>query len=209
MATEPTPSTPKAVLFDMDGVLIDSFGAWRRVVDETRVHFGLPLLTDPEFAAGWGQGLDEDVRLWFVGRTKDEVGAQFHARFPDHVHAITVIDGARALLTELAAMGVRRACVTNTPAVLAADILARTGLAPLLEFTIGGDEVPHSKPAPDLLYAALDRLACGVGDAWFVGDTHNDSRAADAAGMQMLGFRQDAGLRVDAHGDILALVRRS
>ena len=41
-----------AVIFDMDGVLIDSYGAWRRVVDETRLHFGFPELTDAQFAAG-------------------------------------------------------------------------------------------------------------------------------------------------------------
>ncbi|MHC5020409.1 MAG: HAD family hydrolase [Planctomycetota bacterium] len=204
--TEPA-GAPRAVLFDMDGVLIDSYGAWRRVVDETRLHFGFPELTDQQFAAGWGQGLEEDVRLWFQGHTKDEVGHQFHERFPDHVDAITVIEGAHAALETLRDWGVQRACVTNTPAKLAADILQRTELTPLLEFTIGGDEVPHAKPAPDLLHAALERLALAPSDAWFVGDTHNDSRAAEAAGMKMIGFRQDAGTRVEAHSDLITLVR--
>jgi len=201
------PLAPKAVLFDMDGVLIDSYGAWREVVDETREYFGLAPLTDDQFAAGWGQGLDEDVRVWFQGRTKDEVGGQFHERFPAHVDAITVIEGAHAALEELRRWGVQRACVTNTPAKLAADILGRTELTPLLEFTIGGDEVPAAKPAPDLLYAALERLSLTPSDAWFVGDTHNDSSAAETAGMRMIGFRQDAGTRVDDHAAILALVR--
>lgn len=198
---------PQAVLFDMDGVLIDSYGAWRRVVDETRVHFGFPLLADDEFAAGWGQGMDADVALWFGGRTSAEIGEFYHQRFPHHVDAIGAIEGAHALLESLTELGVRRACVTNTPATLAATILDRTGLTPLLEFTIGGDEVPESKPAPDLLYAALERMQLRTGDAWFVGDTHNDSRAAEAAQMRMVGFRQDAGTRVDAHDQILALVR--
>ncbi len=207
MATPPVSGSPRALLFDMDGVLIDSYGAWRRVVDETRVQFGLPLLTDPEFAAGWGQGMDADVALWFAGRSSQEVGDFYHERFPFHVEAIEAIDGAHALLESLAELGVRRACVTNTPATLAATILDRTGLSSLLEFTIGGDEVPQSKPAPDLLFAALARMGLAVPDAWFVGDTHNDSRAAEAAAMRMLGFRQDAGTRVDGHDEILALVR--
>ena len=57
----------RAVLFDMDGVLIDSYGAWRRVVDDARERFGRPPLDDDEFAGGWGQGLDADVVRWFTG----------------------------------------------------------------------------------------------------------------------------------------------
>ena len=44
----------RAVLFDMDGVLVDSYAAWRGVVDDTRVHFGHRPLTESEFASGLG-----------------------------------------------------------------------------------------------------------------------------------------------------------
>lgn len=192
----------RAVLFDMDGVLIDSYGAWRHVVDDARRHFGLRPLSDAEFAAGWGQGLDADVVRWFAGVSQAELARVYEDRFPHHVDAVVAMEGAAALLAALRAADLRCACVTNSTGALARSILARVGLASALDPILGGDEVARPKPAPDLLHAALARLRCEVAEVVFVGDTGNDAAAAAAAGVRLIGFRQRAGIEIGALAEV-------
>jgi phosphoglycolate phosphatase/pyrophosphatase PpaX len=199
----------KAVLFDMDGVLVDSYAAWNAVVNELRTIFGLPHLTPEEFDAGWGQGLDADLRTWFLGRGREEVARLYDERFVHHLHAITAMPEAREILDTLVANGLRLACVTNTREYLAQRILADHDLAAPFEVVLGGDQVPRPKPAPDLLLAALDALNCTPSEAFFVGDTGNDVAAAGAAKVELIGFRQEAGIPVAELREILDIVAGS
>jgi HAD superfamily hydrolase (TIGR01509 family) len=198
----------RAVLFDMDGVLIDSYAAWRRVVDAARLHYGLSALDDQQFARGWGQGLDADVVHWFRGRTQAELAALYEALFPAHLDAVVAMEGAAELLATLRARGLRCACVTNSAGGLARDILGRLALAPALDPILGGDEVARPKPAPDLVLEALSRLGCAADEVVFVGDTGNDAAAAVGAGVRLVGFRQEAGIPVRHLHEVAALCER-
>lgn len=199
----------KAVLFDMDGVLVDSYRAWNAVVNELREAFGLPQLTAQEFDAGWGQGLDADLRTWFLGCTREEVARLYDERFVHHLDAITTMPGAGELLTALRAAGLRLACVTNTPHGLARQILGDHDLAHFFAVILGGDQVPRPKPAPDLILAALEALGCPAKEACFVGDTANDVAAAEAAGVELIGFRQQAGIQVTDLHEVFEVVAGS
>ncbi|MHC4993406.1 MAG: HAD family hydrolase, partial [Planctomycetota bacterium] len=191
------------------GVLVDSYAAWNAVVNELRTIFDLPHLTPQEFDAGWGQGLDADLKTWFRGRTREEVARLYDERFVHHLQAITTMPGARELLDALVAEDLRLACVTNTRDYLARQILEDHELAGFFEVVLGGDQVPRPKPAPDLLLAALRALDCPASDAFFVGDTGNDAAAASAAGVRLIGFRQKAGIQVSELHQILAVVTGS
>ena len=63
----------RAYLFDLDGVLIDSYAVWHAVLDATAREFGREALTDQQFADSWGQGIEEDVRKFYPGRSLAEV----------------------------------------------------------------------------------------------------------------------------------------
>jgi phosphoglycolate phosphatase len=78
--------------------------------------------------------------------------------------------------------GLRLACVTNKPREFTLPLLERMGLTAHLDAIVGGDEVPHRKPHPALLFEACARLGVPVASAWMIGDSENDLLAAHAAG---------------------------
>ena len=71
----------RAVLWDLDGVLVDSYEVWFHLLNHTARAFGAPPISRAQFAGGWGQGIELDVQLFFPERTVPEVEAFYHAHF--------------------------------------------------------------------------------------------------------------------------------
>jgi len=176
------------VLFDLDGVLVDTYEAWYALVRATAKHFGAPAVTRPAFDATWGQSVEDDTRLLVPGPTMEAVSAHYHAHFRDHVAAVAANPESRRTLDALRARGIATACVTNSPAPLVREILAAAGLAGCLDTIVAAGDVPHPKPAPDMVLAACRRLAVRTADSVLVGDSHFDEEAARAAEVRFVLF---------------------
>ena len=73
----------KAILFDMDGVLVDSFEAWAKLVDATARHFGYPSVGREEFLNVYGQSTELDVAKFFPGSTVLEIDNYYEVHFED------------------------------------------------------------------------------------------------------------------------------
>src|SRR5262245_15863054 len=67
----------RAVLFDLDGVLIDSYEAWFHVVNQAAKALGASAVTRERFQSVWGQGISADVKNLYPGRTREEVAAAY------------------------------------------------------------------------------------------------------------------------------------
>jgi HAD superfamily hydrolase (TIGR01509 family) len=182
---------PRAVLFDMDGVLLHSYDAWMGLVRAAGRDLAGIEITPEEFASTWGQGVAADVERFFRASTEAEVARYYETHFEEHAGGLRVDPEAAPLLEALRARGVPTAVVTNTPVALARRILAAAGLAP--GEVIGADEVPRAKPAPDIVLEACRRLAVAPAAALVVGDSAFDREAAAAAGAAFLGVGQAGG----------------
>ena len=198
-------STLRAVLFDMDGVLVDSFEAWLRLMNATARRFGRPPVGREQFRAVYGQPTEEDVRVFFPGRTVAEVEAFYDAHFGDHAEHVEANPDAPAVLAALRRMGVGVGVVTNTPSPLARRILEGLGLAP--DALVGGSDVPAAKPAPDMVLRACGLLGAAPADALVVGDSDYDRRAAAAAGVRFAGLGIDGDVRLARLSDVIDMVR--
>lgn len=187
----PAPRTPRAfdaVLFDLDGVLVDSFEVWLEVVNRTAERFGRPPVTRERLASIFGQGIADDMRNLYPGRTRAEILAAYDDAMPRSLARITVNPEAASTLDGLGARGVKRAVVTNSQPSIAADVLRLAGLTGHVELWAGAGDGLREKPAPDLLLHALGRLGVPAGRALMVGDTDYDERAANAAGTRFLRY---------------------
>jgi phosphoglycolate phosphatase/AHBA synthesis associated protein len=196
-------ATTRAVLFDLDGVLVDSFEVWFAVVRETLEAFGHPPLSRARMEAIFGQGISADVMNLYPGRAAGEVRAAYEAALPRHADRMTVNPEARAVLEALGRRGIGRAVVTNTQSSLAGGVLERARLDDVVDAVSALGGSLREKPHPDLLLDALARLSVPPARARMVGDTHYDEMAAHAAGVPFLLFEiRRGGSLLAALGDL-------
>ena len=179
--------SPQAVLFDLDGVLIDSRRAWHQTIDSVARSSGHPAVSWERFASTFGQGVEADRDSFFPRLAVDEVNRRYEQTFASHLDAVALMPGAIELLDQLADKKIRRAVVTNTPLALAQAVLARKGIATRVETLAAAGEADE-KPSPALIELALARLGLACGEVVYVGDSASDQGAARSAGVLLVGF---------------------
>jgi HAD superfamily hydrolase (TIGR01509 family) len=200
------PRSVAGLLFDLDGVLVNSFQAWHEVLNRALAERGLPPVGDAQMRAGWGQGIQEDSVRYFGGEDVGALARTFDRLFPDCIDRVVAMPGAATALERLGRGRVRMAVVTNTPRELAGRILAGTGLAGHFRAVAGGDEVPAGKPDPALVRLGAARLEVPLAACLFIGDTAVDVEAGRRAPCRTVGFRIDADLRIEELGELVRLI---
>lgn len=189
-----------AVLFDLDGVLIDSRDAWYHLLCAAAKAFGHPALARDAFDASFGQGVEADSEQFFGGTSPAELEAFFDAHFLDHARHVLVDPEATPVLNALAFRGIGHAVVTNTTSALARETVRGAGLEP--DLVVGASDAPE-KPAPDMLWLACEKLGIGPADAWMVGDSRFDREAARAAGIHFVGYGIEGDRRIERLVDLI------
>jgi phosphoglycolate phosphatase len=179
----------RTVLFDLDGTLIDHFAAIHRCHAYAMRKLGLPEPTLAQVRAAVGGGLDEAIAR-LAGR--EHVAAALPL-FIEHWNAtnlddVALLPGARELLAELNAAGVRCAVLTNKRGYAAREVCTHLGLDPLLAGVFGAGDVAWIKPDPRFTAHALAaRSAARPGTTALVGDSPYDLAAAQNAGLGFIG----------------------
>lgn len=196
---------PKAILFDLDGVLIDSYRLWFHLLNHTARELGYPPISDEMYRASWGQSTTADRDTFFQGHNVEEIEAFYDAHYFEHLEHLDVPEEVPSLFEQLRELGLKSAVVTNTQSSLAREIVKRAGATP--DVVVGGSDVARGKPAPDMLFLAAELLDVPIGSTWMVGDSRYDSEAARAAEVFFVGVGGIRGdLRVTRVGEVLDLL---
>lgn len=182
---------PSAVLFDLDGTLLDTAPDLARALNAVRADDGLGPLPYADIRAQVSNGSYALTRLGF---DYDDSSAEFEARRQALLHAYhehialesRLFDGMQAVLEALERKCLPWGIVTNKPAWLTTPLVAATELDRRAQCVISGDTTTHAKPHPAPLLAAADALALPPGDCLYVGDAARDIAAARAADMPVL-----------------------
>lgn len=182
-----------AVLFDLDGTLVDTPSGIVRVFEQVLAEDGR-VATDADIRATVGRPLDASFGVLLDLPVDAAVVARAVTRFRD-LFRTTVVPGARelvfpgvpGLLAGLRAAGHQLAIVTSKVETSAREILTSAGLMDEFDVIVCHGMAPLGKPNPDLALLAADRLGRAPGECLVVGDSVDDVRMAVAAGMPAIG----------------------
>jgi N-acetyl-D-muramate 6-phosphate phosphatase len=178
----------QAVLFDLDGTLIDSAPDLGAAADQMRVARGLPSLPLEAYRPMAGAGARGMLEIAFgLAPTDEAFPALRDEFFLNYERALdvrtTVFDGVPALIDGLRAQGLAWGVVTNKSKRFTEPITRQMPLFASAGVVISGDTTPHAKPHPEPLLEAARRLGVQPARCLYVGDDHRDIVAGLAAGM--------------------------
>jgi HAD superfamily hydrolase (TIGR01509 family) len=183
-----------AVLFDVDGTLIDSndlhAAAWR----EAFLHFGVDLPHDVirgQIGKGGDNLMPALLPAELVERSQEEIDEYRSDLFKrDYLPRVVPFPGVRDLFERLRSDGKRIVLASSAKAEEVHYHLGVIGAGDLVEATTSSDDVAHSKPDPDIFAAALAKVApLSAHQVVVVGDTPYDCEAAAKLGIRSIGFR--------------------
>jgi len=181
----------KAVIFDWDGVVIDSSTQHERSWEILAQEISKPL-PDGHFLLGFGKKnaliipeilgwATDPAAITALSNRKEEIYRELV-----QASGVHVLPGARELLTALRAAGIPRSIGSSTPRSNLDAILPVTGLADLFDAIACGDDVTHGKPSPDIFLLAAQKLHMPPADCLVIEDAHVGLEAARRAGMATL-----------------------
>ncbi len=180
-----------AVLFDLDGTLIDSAPDLAGVANEMRLARGLmamPYGALRPFAGSGARGMLAAALQTLPGQSAfDALRDEFHRRYEQRMLQETALfDAIVPVLDALERRGLPWGIVTNKALRFAEPMARALGLLPRAAALVGGDSTPHLKPHPQPLLEAARRLGLPPQECVYVGDDPRDMRASRAAAMGAL-----------------------
>jgi phosphoglycolate phosphatase len=184
-------ATRRALLFDLDGTLVDSVPDLRAAVNQALAGLGYASLSEEEVRGYVGDGarvlLARALGRSMVGHEDpalvDKAWGPFMAAYESQLCVRSQLyPGVAETLRRLHGKGYRLGVVTNKPARFVAPLLKQLGVLDCFEVCVGGDSLPHRKPDPAPLLHAMAALEATAESTTMVGDSLNDIRAGQAAG---------------------------
>jgi len=189
--------TVDAVMFDLDGTLIDSVPIYYEIIDIVFAELEVPAVSreilleamdDGDF--NWDCVLPDHMK-----KHKNELSEKARVIIDEIAPAmfhnqVKLIPGTDVIFKEISATGIKIGLVTSTPAQrMAVKMipLSNAGLVHLLEVIVTADDVRHKKPSAEPLIQCSEKLGVTLKKCVYVGDTRVDIRAGKAAGMKAVG----------------------
>lgn len=190
MSTTPNgfPTTLKAVIFDLDGTLVDTADEFIPVVQRLRAEHGREEMDPERIRASVSNGARALVSL---GLNMEEEEPEFESKrlrllelYSEVLGTVALpYPGIKSLLTHLQSRGVRWGICTNKPRAYTAPLLERLNIQPPPGSVVCPDDIVNRKPHPESLYRNCLELQCAPHESIYIGDHLRDIEAGRRAGM--------------------------
>jgi len=201
----------KAILFDLDGTLVNSAPDLAAAVNATMLELGRSEYPLDQVIQWVGNGSKTLLKRALTGKFDGEPNSQelmaalplFFKHYEANLStASQIYDGVLPALNALQTAGIQMACVTNKPIAFTHPVLQAFELDGFMPVAVGGDSLPQLKPSPEPLLFACEQLGLDLNTisetVLMVGDSSSDIKAAKAAGVQSVavdyGYSQGVNL---------------
>jgi len=198
----------RAVLFDLDGTLVDTAPGLAAAVNDTLAALGLPQVDLTQVRQWIGNGMPRLLKRALAQDMTAEPDEAlyacawplFLAAYDRHLDAGSILyPGAATTLARLAAQGIVLGCVTNKLERFTHPILQHLGISDYFGVVVGGDTLAARKPDPAPVCHALAQLGTPPEQALLVGDSATDVQAGRAAGCLVICVRYGYNHGLDLH----------
>jgi HAD superfamily hydrolase (TIGR01509 family) len=200
----------RAVIFDLDGTLIDSLGVWAEVDRKCLERHGVPPTPDYTLAVSsmsFRESAEYTIRRYGFPETPEELMAEWMRMVEDeYAHHITLKPFVREYLSFLKRKGAKLAVATASPPRLYGPVLKNNGVYGCFDAFACVEEVERGKGFPDVFLLAASRLGVQPCDCLVFEDTLPGIRGAKAAGMTAIGVydsssqADESQIRAEADG---------
>ncbi len=202
-----TMRTIEAILFDLDGVLINSFESWYHAFNKMLRAYGKEEIGRAEFKEKcWGPDLEHNLAGLNLG---EEAGKYCINEQLKLIGIIELFPGVKEVLGRVREeYKLKVGLVTNTPKENVRAIFEHFQLSNHFDVIVTGDDVKNGKPNAEMVVAACEKLTLKPENAILVGDTEIDFQAGKSAGCAIVGVRAkpEGGERIDTLYELFPLL---
>ncbi len=184
----------KAVIFDMDGVIIDSEPIHLKVDIETMKALGCNISIEEleKYVGATNEYMFEDIKKNYnISKSiEDIINYKVEMTTQKIIQSdLEPIEGIRELLSELKNKNIPTAIASSSPRSFMDVVVSKFKLQDYFKFIVSGEEVANGKPAPDVYIETAKKLGMLSRDCTVIEDSKNGVLAAKAAGMRCIGFQ--------------------
>ena len=197
----------KAILFDLDGVLVDSLDAWHAVFTDILKELGKPPILKKEFKGYFGMPLSKDIELFFQGKTPKWINAQKDRFFRKNKHLVRIFPHTSTILKETRKKRLKTAIISNSTRSIVGSVLKDKGLRGYFDAILTAEDVGKGKPNPEMVKKACRLLGVRPSQAIVVGDTQNDMKAGKRAGCTTIGYKTKGDFCVKSLRMVMEIVK--
>ncbi len=191
-----------ALLFDMDGVLVDSVTVWWRALNEALINAHYNSITKEEFIQHyWGHDLHDTLSMIKVN---SKIIPHCNALYETYVDQVALFPNVINVLTSLHSYP--KAIITNTPRFLTEKVIRNLMLESFFDVIVTGDDVGKGKPYPDIIYNACDQLQLHPSNTVLIGDTQSDIAAGRAAHCIVIGVNIEGDYTISSLIELMHLI---
>jgi len=193
---------PSAILFDMDGVLVDSLDSWWISFNEALRKYDHKEISREEFIEKyWGHDLQYNL---------EEMGLDLkilkfcNTSYKNHVDGVKIYPDTKFVLDKL--KNYKKGIITNTPKDCTIQILRNFDIGKYFDITVTADEVSKGKPSPESVLKACKFFNVKPENVILIGDTDSDIEAGRAAGCTIIGINIKADYTINKLSEITSIV---
>ena len=193
---------PTAILFDMDGVIVDSKNAWLSSLNKTLKLFHFNRISQKLFNEKyWGN--DVHNTLIDLG-LPDEALNLINKFYLNHIDEVNIFPDVKKTLNQL--NNYKKAIITNTPKNHAYYLLKKFDIFNIFNIIVTSDDIKVGKPNPEIIIKACELLNVKKNEVIIIGDTISDINAARAIGSTVIGINIKADYYIKNLSDIFKII---